>query len=123
LSKRAKGNRTQRKVIEYFQDQGWIVDTVEKKGKFVKFKDLFGDALEKEYRDRGFDIIGVKPNCTMYCQIKTNTPSTQSFYKQFAKRFAGDNVLVCVATWYDHKGLRLQWYNNKGRIKEVDLRK
>ena len=39
---RQKGNRNRNKVIEYFRDRGFLVGIVERTGRFIKEKDLFG---------------------------------------------------------------------------------
>ena len=120
---RAKGNRTRKKCIDYHEDDGWTVDVVEKTHRFAKEKDLFGGALDGEYTDRGFDIIALKNNHTRYIQVKTNKPSVRKWYKDFSKKFAGENTQVMVWTWYDRKGWRVQEYLPNGKILEVDYRK
>ena len=47
---RAKGNRIRLLVIRKLESDGWLVDIVEKTGRFVKVKDLFGFVLDKILR-------------------------------------------------------------------------
>jgi len=135
LSK-TKGRRTQNKAIEYLQEQGYLVDTVEKTGRFRKYKDLYSSVCVSCFLSRGeddccknpdpfegFDIIGIKPDETVYVQIKTNSPATQRTFKKFAKRYAGPHLRVFCYTWYDRDGFRIQEYLPTGKIKETDLRK
>lgn len=114
---RAKGNRTLRKAIEYYEEEGWLVDRVELGGRFTKSKDLFSSETFG-----GFDLVGLKPGRIILIQVKTNTPATQGPYIEFAKTYSGRNVLVEGWTWYDRKGpVKHRFYKN-GKVKRVDLR-
>lgn len=132
---RAKGNRTRRKAITYLKENGYIVDVVEKTGRWVSHKDLFAgyciycwtrgdeECCSNFTPFSGFDLIALKGKHTTYVQVKTNTPAAQKEYKTFAKNFASRNVKVWVMTWYDRKGWRIQKYYSNGTINELDLRK
>ncbi len=113
---RAKGNRTVRRAIEFYQQRGWLVDKVEKTSKFLKNKDLYS-----EYCD-GFDLIGIRKNQTVLIQVKTNRPGKKDSYIDFAKKMAGTNLLVQMITWYDAKGFVLQKFYSTGRVVTEDLR-
>jgi hypothetical protein len=91
---RAKGNRNRRKAIDYYTSQVWLVDVVEKTGKFVVVKDLYSL----------FDLIGVKENKTILIQVKTNKPDKLEFFQDFANQYGGDNLLVEMIVYYDREG-------------------
>lgn len=132
---KAKGRRSEKKVVEYLESQGWITDRTELGGRFTKYRDMYAgyctncwkrqeDCCDSPERFEGFDIIATKKGTSNYVQIKTNTPSTQKNYKRFAGKFAGKNLKVMVITNYDYKGLRVQDYQSDGKtIIETDLRK
>lgn len=42
VNTRTKGNRAVRELITKYEEAGWLCEVVEKCGKFVKQKDLFG---------------------------------------------------------------------------------
>jgi hypothetical protein len=137
LSTKKKGQRTKYKALTYWQDLGYITDTVEQGGRFNKSKDLFSsycsncwqryddetNCCKNKQRFSGFDIVALKPKEMLLIQLKTNTPSTQAEYIQFAKQFANRYMKVIVQTWYDRKGWRIQYYQANGKIREIDLRK
>ena len=118
MSSRAKGGRTRRKAEKFFRDQGYIVDRVELSGKFTKSKDLFSSDTFS-----GFDIVALKPKEFILIQIKTNNPATQQEYIDFAKKYASSQIKVLCMTWYSRKGWVLQWYQQNGKIRKLDLRK
>ena len=111
-----KGRRTVKKALRLFSERGYSMDTVEKKHRYAKARDLFSEECD------GFDIVGISPEEFLLIQVKTNKPATQKTYKEFAKKYGNDVVKVVVATWYDHKGWRIQWYRPDGKIIEEDLR-
>jgi len=73
---RVKGNRNRNKVIEYFRDRGFLVGIVERTGRFIKDKDLFGFG----------DIIAIgdtdKP---MLVQVTSNTPHSARAYLKLSR--------------------------------------
>lgn len=113
---RAKGNRSVRRAIEYYEKKGWLVDKVEKTGKWVIEKDLFNL----------FDLICLKRNKVTFVQVKTNRPPTQKDYIQFAQKYCGkrhSRINIEVYTWYDRKGPVVHKFYQNGGIKREDLRK
>ena len=146
MSSRAKGKRSVAKVKEYFKSQGYLVGDTEQVSKYAKVQDLYSDYCltcktqcedytgeglvckcgnkdSKQKRFPGFDLVAIKKGVVELVQVKTNSPATKKPYKQFASRFTTSNIKVVCATIYDRKGLRLQYYNKNGTIKEKDLRK
>lgn len=110
-STKAKGYRTVRRTREYLENEGYITDTVEKTGKFVKVKDLFGL----------FDVLGVHPKYgVVFVQCKTNRPATKKPLQNFCDKY---NVDVSCFTWYDRKGFLIQNYMPNEKINRIDLRK
>jgi len=110
---RAKGNRNQRRCIEKLQSEGWLVDKVEKTGKFIKQKDLFGL----------FDIVALKGKYTTFIQITSNRPHTHKKYLEFGRMYGNDQRLIEQWVHYDHKGWVVFWYDPDGRVKIDERRK
>lgn len=109
---KTKGNRNQLKCIRELESSGWLVDKVEKTGRFAKIKDLYGL----------FDIVCVKKNKTLYVQITTNKPHTHKNYQSFARKYGGKNLLVEQWVWYDRRGWRKIVYQSSGKKKVIDER-
>ena len=98
MNTRIKGNRIQRKCIELLEDEGFLVDKVEKTGKFQKQKDLFGL----------FDLIAIKPDVVRLVQVTCNRPHTHKEYLEFSKHYP---IASCYQyVWLDRKGWKTFWY-------------
>lgn len=113
MNSRTKGNRNQRKAIEYYESMGYKVSKAEQGGKFNKEKDLFGL----------FDLVAFKASCVHFIQVTTNRPHTHGDYIEFAKEHCYTNIHVVQMVWYDRKGWKIWDYKKSGVIKEVDMRK
>lgn len=109
---RAKGNRTRNKCIRFYSKKDWDVEIVEKTGRYVKIKDLYGL----------FDLIAIKGTTIAFIQVKTNKPAVQQPYIDWAKEHCCENIKCICWTWYDHKGPRIQEYMQDGTINETDKR-
>ena len=107
---RKKGNTTVRRAIAYYKSQGYLAKDVEKKGRYVKDKDLFGL----------FDLVVVGVGFTIYVQVKTNRPATRGPLAAWARQWK--HHCHCI-TWYDRKGFVIQHYCSDGTIYKEDLRK
>ena len=133
-----KGARTVKKVIETLEADGYIVDKVERGGRFTKQKDLFagvclncwnkpdkdGNCCNNPRRFSGFDLIAIHPyHPPMLIQVKTNTPPVQKDYSKFAMKYATDHLIIASWTWYDRKGFVIHEYLKDGNIDKLDLRK
>lgn len=113
VNTRQKGNRSVRKARDYYEEQGWKTDVVEKTGKFIFEKDLYGL----------FDVVGIKKNQVIFVQVKTNRPPTREPFKDFAKDYAGKNLRIQSYTWYDRRGPIIHSFLSSGKITKKDLRK
>lgn len=114
---RDKGNRTVNKAIDYYENQGYIVDRVELGGRFTKSKDLFSSD-----HFGGFDLVALKPGTLLLIQVKTNTPATHGPYEEFAKKYSSRNIQVIQCVWYDRRGWVFYRYNKTGGYRRTDLR-
>lgn len=112
VNSRNKGNRNQRKAIEYFESSGYLVSKAERTGKFEKEKDLFGL----------FDLACIKKGEMLLVQVTTNRPHTHKFYKEFSKKYHNNGVEFWQIVWYDRKGWRKFLYK-LGNAIEYDERK
>jgi hypothetical protein len=123
---RAKGNRTIReKAQPYYEYLGFSITRTESVSRYSKEQDLFANIFDDEdedYRDTGFDLMGIKTDSVVLVQVATNSPKTQKWYKEFARRYANHVVQVHVFTHYDRDGFRIQNYLPDGRIEETDYR-
>jgi len=111
MNSRAKGWRTKQKFIKYITELGWIADTVEKTGRFVKQKDMFGL----------FDVVAVK-NSVMFVQITTNSPHIHKTFIQWSKDYNIKGLSIIQAVWYDRKDWKFFKYSN-GKKTIIDLRR
>ena len=115
MSSRSKGQRTVKKAIAYLESEGFVVDDVEKKGRYLLHKDLFSKICD------GFDLIALKPKLVVFIQVKTNKKPLQKTYKWFARKYASREIQVWSLTWMDRKGFVKQKYNTNGTITETVL--
>jgi len=93
-----KGWRTVNKGKKELESKGWITDTVEKKGRYIQQKDLFGL----------FDLIAIKRNRTKLIQFKTNRFPILKPYKLFARDFPQFEVEIWC--WKDRKGWKIKLF-------------
>lgn len=89
MNRRAKGKRILRKAIELLQQQGYIASDVEKVGRFIKDKDLFGVA----------DILALKRNEVLFLQVTCGRPHNHTKYKAFGEAYTGSNVKMQQWVW------------------------
>ena len=101
---RQKGNRNRRACITLLEKAGWLVDVVEKTGRFVKVKDLFSL----------FDLIGLKaPGKVLLVQVASNEPHSHSKLQAFKMCYPGIDVRQYV--WHDRKGWVRYFYETNGK--------
>ena len=101
---RIKGNKNVRKCIELLTSEGWLVDKVEKTGRFIKDKDLFNL----------MDLVAVGDDTTLFVQVKSNRPGVHKRYQEFANKYAGPHLLVRQYVWVDRKGWKVFKYEKEG---------
>lgn len=112
-NKRAKGLRNQKKIIDELENDGWLVAVVERTGRFIKVKDMFGL----------FDLVAIKKHKVKFIQASTNVPHTHKHLLSFAIQFAHKNLEIIQFTWFDRRGFKVFNYTwNKGMLVE-DRRK
>ena len=116
-SPRAKGNRNRNKSRLLYESDGWVIDVVEKTSKWVVEKDLFSST------GAGFDLIGLKRNTIVLIQVKTNRIPKLDSYIEFAKKYAGTNLLIHINVWFDRAGCVVKTIDSSGIIFTNDLRK
>lgn len=106
-STRNKGNRNQRKAITELEEDGWLVGVVERTGKFIKEKDLFGL----------FDILALKEGFIRMIQIKTNsTGGMLKRIKSFSNEHDHNKLSSELWVWKDYKGWIKYGKGKKGRF-------
>ena len=110
VSNRAKGNRNQLKAIRFMEEKGFLVDKVEKTGKFAKVKDLFGL----------FDFVAIEKGKVCFVQVTTNTPHTHKKYQSFADQY---ELTTLQFVWFDRKGWKIFSYHKNKKKYVEDLRK
>ena len=77
MSKRAKGNRSERKAVKELEEDGWLVYRVKGSTKFNKNVDVFGL----------FDIIARKDGLTKWVQIKTNKKPVLKPFQEYKYKY------------------------------------
>ena len=94
INARAKGSRIEKKCIDEITSLGYLVDRVEKKGKFLKAKDLFGL----------FDIVCIKRGEVIFVQVTCNKQHTHTLYQDFSRTYHNNSLKIQQWIYYDHKG-------------------
>ena len=97
---RQKGYRSVAKARKYYEKQGYIVANLEKTGKFVKEKDLFGLWDILALKDRKHIFIQVKTNLSLGKKKRTKwTHEFSDFGSKHGNRYVDYLIWVC----YDNK--------------------
>jgi hypothetical protein len=93
------GNYSVRKAIAYYSSLGYEVDIVEKKGRWVKWKDLFSEFFSKDERDAGFDLLAIhRDEQPVLIQVTTTRPKTHGHFHYFKGIFPNIGVEQYVRT-------------------------
>lgn len=87
---RAKGNKNRRKTINQLEEEGFLVAIVERTGRFIFPKDMFGL----------FDLVAINKSSIIFVQVSTNRPHSHKSYKLFRKEIP-DFIRVEQWCWYD----------------------
>lgn len=95
MNRFAKGYRSMDKCRKLLEQQGWLVEVVERKGKFFKKKDLFNL----------FDLMAIKKDETLLVQVKTNKIPALKEYCDFYESFPQFTVQVWVV--FDRKDVTI----------------
>lgn len=100
-AKRRKGNRSRLYAIKELEEQGYIVDVVEKTSKWAKIKDCFGL----------FDLACFHPTKgVMFLQITTNTNHPHKEFQEFAQKYHYPEINYAQWTWKNRKGFKKYEY-------------
>lgn len=107
VNTRAKGLRVQRKAINELESKGWLVGIVERTGKFIKEKDLFGL----------FDLICIDKGCIRLIQIKSNsTGGMLKDIRKFSEEHDHDKLSSELWVHKDRKGWIKYGRGKKGKF-------
>jgi len=110
MKTRVKGNRNVNKCVKLLSAEGYYVDKVEKTGRFIKVKDLFGI----------FDLVCLKrvgdDTKIMFVQVTSNVPHTHKNFVDFAERFGSKHLIIAQYVWIDRKGFKIFNYNNGKKL-------
>lgn len=110
VNTRAKGNRNQLKVIKYLEREGFLVDKVEKHGKFVKQKDMFGL----------FDLVAIRKGNILLVQVTCNRNHPHKKFQEFSNMYANESIYIEQYIWMDYKGfVQYIYYPNNYKTKLV----
>ncbi len=112
VNTKAIGWRNMDKCRKRMQFAGYLVDTVEKTGRFCKQKDLFGL----------FDLFCIKKGSAVLIQITTNKNHGHKPYLQFSKDYHNNGIEFQQWVWYNRRGWRMFNYRMGMKI-ETDERK
>jgi len=112
VNTRAKGWKNMDRCRKQMQLAGYLVDTVEKTGRFHKQKDLFGL----------WDIFCIRKGIAVLVQITSNKPHTHKPYQEFSKDYHNNGIEYWQWVYCDRKGWRKFQYRMGAKI-EYDERK
>lgn len=105
INARQKGSRIQAKLVKLLEASEYYVAVVERKGKFIKVKDMYGL----------FDLLAINESGdVLFVQVTCNRPHTHYLYQNFAKKFCRVKVEIRQYVHYDRKGFRMYKYNEHG---------
>lgn len=90
---RRKGNRSRLLAIKELEEDGWLVDVVEKTSRYAKNKDLFDL----------FDLIAIKKGVIQLIQISTNTNHPHKAYSEFNEKYGNPHLLISQWVKKDYK--------------------
>lgn len=103
MKTRQKGRRAVNKAIDYLETEEWLVADVEKTGKFVKIKDMYGL----------FDLACIKEDGgVMYVQVTSSRPHTHKRYIEFSKKYRKTHITFVQMVWINYKGFIVHTYDN-----------
>lgn len=109
VNPRQKGYRTQYKLIKELEAQGFEVGVVERTGRFIKVKDMFGL----------FDLVAIHPTKGIHLiQVTTNRPHTHKKFQEFSKKYPEPKVAYRQCVWESYKGWK-EYVYIEGKKKEV----
>jgi len=99
MNPRAKGARSVLKCRKVLEKDGWMFDTVEKTGRFIKMKDLWNL----------FDAVAVKGKYYKFIQVKTNLKGQKwkTPFKEFSKSHGNKYVSIEIWIWFDRVGFEV----------------
>lgn len=123
-STKTKGNVILKRIKDILEAEGWLVDKVEKTGKFVKHKDLFA-SYDDEF---GFDQIAIRNGTIILIQAKANCARGNEIFKAFAKEHAHARLRVEQWVWKKrcvkiNAGFVIHKYLDDGQMVVEDRRK
>jgi len=110
INTKSKGRRAVSKLRTLLESKGFITDTVEKTGKFIKIKDLFSL----------FDLIAVKGQIHVYIQVTSTRPHVHKNYQKWANLHASEYVWIEQWVMIAYKGWKRFKYYPSGK-KEVEV--
>ena len=113
MNAKVKGRTAVNRYIkDFLEGEHFIHDKVEKTGKFVKQKDLFGL----------FDLIALHRFGHVYfIQVTCNRPHSHKKFLKFEETY-GKKSRIIQAVWYDRKGWKIFEYVY-GDVLIEDMRK
>lgn len=90
MNTRAKGNRARLKVIRAYEKAGYVVAVVERTGRFIKQKDMFGL----------FDLVALHElHGYSFIQITSTKPHSHNLFSDFASKYYLCNGFVEIVQY------------------------
>ena len=76
------------RAMRYYESEGYLVDVVEKTGRFRLYKDLFSKMFSEHGYDAGFDLLAIhKTKKNVLIQVTTTKPKVHKPFIFFAKKY------------------------------------
>lgn len=100
MKTRVKGNRIRQMVIKHLESKGFEVAIVERTGRFIFPKDMFGL----------FDLVAIDEIGVSFVQVSTNTPHTHKNFVEFIKKYPHMSGDIFQFVWIDNKGFNIFQY-------------
>lgn len=111
---RQKGNKARLEVIKYLESRGYKVAIVERTGRFIKEKDMFGL----------YDLVAVHSVKIgqLFIQISSNVPHTHRNFCDFTMNYK-TNAACLQFTKLDNKGWNVWFYSVGTKSKKHHYKK
>lgn len=105
VNARGKGARTEKRVVDELENNGWLVYRVKGATKFNKEVDIFGlfDIFAIRRENRSF-FMDAPTTYIKLIQVKTNYKPVLKIYKKFKLDYGDDFLSIEAWIWYDRKG-------------------
>jgi len=111
MNLKQKGNRNRLKAIKYFESYGYDVAVVERTGRHIKVKDMYGL----------FDLVAIRKDLCLFIQVASNRPHVHKAFEEYSLRYVFRSIKFIQIVWIDRKEEPKLFEYIKGRRRRIYL--